>query len=67
MKEETPKVKEVYVQREEGKEEPRYYISGSLIMCAIAVSTLLAFVLIVELFVGWGPIFQKFFEMVGSS
>lgn len=68
MKEDEPKIKEVYVQTDEGEEEPeQQYISSTLIVCTVAILILVVLALIVEFLVGWGPIFTKLFDVMGIS
>lgn len=66
MKEETPKVKEVYVKIEDEEEdsEPQY-VGKTLIVCGVAVLVLILLILLIEFLVGWGPVFVKICDMLG--
>ena len=61
------RVKEVYIQTEEGQEEPERYISYTLIACSAVVVAILILILVIQLLVGWGPIFEKIFKVLNIA
>jgi hypothetical protein len=65
--EEKERIKEVYLQTEDGEGEPERYISYTLIACSAAVVALLILMVIIEFLVGWGAIFEKILNVLGVS
>jgi len=65
--EDKDRVKEVDIQTEDGEGEPERFISYTLIACTAAVVVLLIMILVIQLLVGWGPIFEKTLKVLGVS
>ena len=65
--EEKNRIKEVYIQTEDGEGEPERYISYTLIACTAAVVAILIMILVIQLLVGWGPILEKTLKVLGVS
>lgn len=65
--EEKERVKEVYIQTEDEEGEPERYISYTLIACSAAVVALVILIILIEVLVGWGPIFEKILKVLGVS
>ena len=65
--EEKERIKEVCIQTEEGEEGSERYISYTLIACTAVVVALIIMILVIELLVGWGPIFEKTCKVLGVA